>query len=113
MQKTTMVMIASPARPKAHFSLFLMITLACLGLFLLDKDIHGVLDLLQFNILVALVIYLVPSFWLCSLLFHNFARTRKKTKSLLLSLSIGIPVSFAFIIVFFYSLRNLGFIETF
>ncbi len=84
-----------------------MVTFACLSLFMLDKDIHSLGDLLHFEILLYLLLYSIPAFWLCNLIFKKYARRNKKIKGLLLSLAIGIPVSFSFTVLFFYAIKYM------
>jgi hypothetical protein len=67
-------------------------------LFAIDKETHQFSDLLSPVNLAALVVYFTPTFLVCLLLHHVLSMKMSSTKSMLLSLALGIPVSFAGII---------------
>ncbi|MDF1676193.1 MAG: hypothetical protein P1U44_10795 [Vicingaceae bacterium] len=87
-----------------YFFSALIVVLACFGLFYLDRETHSVTDLFQTGNLVVLVFYFIPTYILSCLLYILF-QYLKSTKSVLLSLLIGIPLGFSLMMLFFsYSL---------
>lgn len=87
---------------KAVFLLGLFVLFSCWGLFWLDHETHHISDLFKAGNLVALLIYFVPTFLITYLLYLFFQTKRSEKKSLALSVSIGVPLSFALIIIAFY-----------
>ena len=67
-------------------------------LFAIDKETHQFSDLLSSGNLVALVVYFIPTFLICLLMHHVLSMKMSNTKSMFLSLLLGVPVSFAGII---------------
>ncbi len=93
-------MIASkPVPSKQYLWIALVIVAACFLLFSIDKDTHHFSDLFQPGNLVALAVYFIPTYVVCIMLFHYFARRHSLAGSTALSLLIGIPVSFALVII--------------
>ncbi len=85
-----------------QFSIIALITLlACVILFSLDKDTHGFNDLLKPGNLFALVFYFTPTFLVSIFLYTLFSKKYGGSKSLVLSLVTGIPVSFTLVICSF------------
>jgi hypothetical protein len=83
------------------FSLFIIsftVLIATWLLFAIDKETHQFSDLLSPGNLAALVVYFTPTFLVCLLLHHVLSIKMSSTKSILLSLVLGFPVSFAGII---------------
>lgn len=95
-----------PARRKYIWAIAATILVACLLLFSLDSDPGQFSDLFHLDNLIGLVIYFVPTFFLCRLLYRLFQRKQNTTESLILSLIIGIPLSFALIIALLVSLKH-------
>ena len=67
-------------------------------LFAIDKETHHFSDLLTPGNLAALVVYFTPTFLICLLFHHVLNMKMSNTKSLILSLTLGVPVSFTGII---------------
>ena len=91
---------------KHYFTIAVAILLSIFLLFSLDKDTHAFSDLLKPGNLAALVVYYLPTFLICFLLFRYFIRKQKGSRSALLSLSIGIPLSFVLVISALLILKN-------
>ncbi len=68
-------------------------------LFAIDKETHQFSDLLSPGNLAALVVYFTPTFLICLLIHHLLSKKISNTKSLVLSLVIGVPLSF-FCVIF-------------
>lgn len=83
----------------------MFIILSCFALFSLDKDTHAFSDLLKLGNLVALIVYFVPTFLICGFLIELFSIKLSTSKSLVLSLTIGIPLSFTLIIITLINLK--------
>jgi integral membrane sensor domain MASE1 len=75
-----------------------VIAIACIALFSLDKDMHAASDFLKPLNIAAFIIYVAPTLLLSFLLFKYFSKTHDRKKSTMLSLVIGIPLSFALVI---------------
>lgn len=80
--------------------------LSILLLFSIDKDTHSFSDLLKRGNIAALVVYFLPTFLICLALFRYFIYKQKGSRSLTLSLSIGIPLSFVLVISALLTLKN-------
>lgn len=83
----------------------LFITLSCFALFSLDKDTHAFSDLLKPGNLVALIVYFIPTFLISGFLYELLSKKCSTSKSLFLSLIIGIPLSFTLIIIALINLK--------
>jgi len=83
-----------------------LVLFCCLVLFWLDKDTKAFTDLVQPGNLVALIIYFLPTFLLCSLLYYLFNKRMSWDNSFVLAHFIGIPVGFAGVILLL--LWNMG-----
>jgi hypothetical protein len=83
----------------SRFSSILTLAFAILALcwllFAIDKDTHQFSDLLKPGNLAALVVYFTPTFLICLLIHHVLIIKLSNTKSIMLSLLLGVPVSFA------------------
>lgn len=75
-------------------------------LFSIDKDTHSVSDLFKPGNLGALIVYYLPTFLICFGLFRYFVYKQKESRSLTLSLTIGIPLSFVIVICALLMLKN-------
>lgn len=75
---------------------------SCLMLFSLDKETHGIADLLTPGNLVALVLYALPTYIICLILFTLFNRAYSPGKSVVRALAIGIPTGIIIIMCFFW-----------
>ena len=84
--------------PVSRFGSVFTIALAtltlCWLLFAIDKETHQFSDLLSPGNLAALVVYFIPTFLICLLIHHLLSKKISNTKSLVLSLVIGVPLSF-------------------
>lgn len=67
----------------------------CWLLFAIDKDTHQFSDLLKPGNLAALVVYFTPTFLICLLIHHVLSIKLSNIKSIMLSLLLGVPFSFA------------------
>jgi hypothetical protein len=76
----------------------LVVVLFCFGLFWLDRETHNFTDLFKPGNLFALVLYFIPTFALCALLYRFFEKRNNKN-AFTLGLLIGIPTGFALVIV--------------
>lgn len=91
------------ARQYYFFSGVIIVSL-CLGLFYLDKDTHAISDLFKPGNLFALILYVVPTYLICLLLYEIFRR-RKSKSSFVLALCIGVPIRFALVmLIMFFSM---------
>lgn len=81
------------------------VLLSCLALFYLDHETRSMADLLKPGNLIALLIYFLPTFLICALLYPFLLRKNQQGKSIFLSLLIGLPASFALVISFMLILR--------
>lgn len=81
-----------------YFSSLCLIVVLCLGLFLLDKENHSVADLLEKSNLFALILYVIPTYLICSILFYFLEKKGKKNSSIL-ALTIGIPLGITLVII--------------
>jgi hypothetical protein len=82
------------------------IILSTFALFTLDKDTHGIADLFTPSNLAALVLYVVPTFIICSLFLFLIKNRKRPSGSLLLSLALGIPVGYALVIIVMILIRQ-------
>ncbi|MBP7245903.1 MAG: hypothetical protein KBA99_11445 [Bacteroidia bacterium] len=83
------------------YSLLIMSVSICMAtwlLFAIDKETHQFSDLLSPGNLAALVVYFTPTFLTCLLIHHLLSKKISNTKSLVLSLVVGVPLSFLGII---------------
>ncbi len=87
---------------KPTFLLAFFVLLSCWGLFWLDYETRSISDLFNIGNLVALLVYFVPTFLITFLLFLFFLNKNNKRRSMVLSLAIGIPLSFTLVILAFY-----------
>jgi hypothetical protein len=85
---------------KQHITIALIVLVACFALFYLDKDTHSISDLFKVGNLIALIIYFTPTFVISIFLFNLFLKKTTGSKSMLLSLLTGIPLSFFLVICF-------------
>lgn len=97
--------MTSKSSTQQFSAIAVFIILSCFVLFSLDKDMHTFSDLLKPGNLVALIVYFIPTFFICGFLSELFSRQLSTSKSLLLSLTIGIPLSFTLIIITLISLK--------
>ena len=91
---------------KHYLTIAFVILASIFLLFSLDKDTHTFSDLLKPGNLAALVVYYLPTFLICFLLFRYFIHKQKGSRSTLLSLTIGIPLSFVLVISALLLLKN-------
>ncbi len=84
----------------------LFIILSCFALFSLDKGTHAFSDLFKPGNLVALIVYFIPTFLISGFLYEFLSRKRSTSRSILLSLIIGIPLSFTLIIIALINLKK-------
>jgi hypothetical protein len=99
---------SSTVSPRIAYSVIAMsVLLACLLLFSIDEDTHKLSDLFTLENLSAWIIYAIPTFGVCAFMFRRFARKYDRGESLARALVIGIPLSFALVIVLLLSLRQL------
>src|SRR5690242_13301261 len=84
-----------------YYWLFSSVTVlfCCLFLFWLDHETKSVADLIQIGNLVALVIYFIPTFLLCSFLYFLLHKIMSWDNSFTLAHFIGIPAGFTLIIL--------------
>src|SRR6266496_5615097 len=75
-----------------------IVLFCCLFLFWLNHETKFVADLVQPGNLVALVIYFIPTFLLCSFLFFLFSKISNK-RSFALAHLIGIPAGLTLVIL--------------
>ena len=75
-------------------------------LFSIDKDTHSVSDLFKPGNIAALIVYYLPTFLICFGLFRLFIYKQKGPRSLTLSLTIGIPLSFVIVISTLLTLKH-------
>ena len=90
------------SNPKSTFLLALFVLLSCWGLFWLDHETKSISDLFKPGNLVALLIYYVPTFLITYLIYLFFHKKWDNKKSLIGAILIGIPASFALIMLAFY-----------
>lgn len=81
-----------------YFTISLIVLLSCLGLFYLDRETKTFSDLLTPGNLVALLIYFLPTYSICVILYHYFKRKLPEGKSIIWSAIIGIPIGFLIVI---------------
>ncbi|MFN0188498.1 MAG: hypothetical protein ACKVQV_07335 [Bacteroidia bacterium] len=86
------------SRLSSAFTIALATLTLCWLLFAIDKDTHHFSDLLKPGNLAALVVYFTPTFLICLLIHHLLSKKISNTKSLVLSLVIGVPLSFLAVI---------------
>jgi hypothetical protein len=79
-------------------TIVLVVMLAIIGLFSLDRETHSIMDLFEPGNMIAFVIYFVPAFLISFFLFWLFSKKYERKKSLVLSLVVGIPLSFTLVI---------------
>lgn len=79
---------------KSLFTIGSMVLISTWMLFALDKDTHQFSDLLKPGNLAALVVYFTPTFLICLLLFQIISKKFTNRKSIIVSLTLGIPISF-------------------
>lgn len=91
---------------KQYLSIAVVTLVSIFLLFSLDKDTHAFSDLFKPGNLAALVVYYLPTFLICLSLFRYFIHKQKGSRSTLLSLTIGIPLSFAIVISALLMLKN-------
>lgn len=91
---------------KQYLNIAVVTLVSIFLLFSLDKDTHVFSDLFKPGNLAALVVYYLPTFFICLLLFRYFVYKQKGSRSTLLSLTIGIPLSFALVIIALLMLKN-------
>ncbi|MFZ7116811.1 MAG: hypothetical protein ACO1G9_15630 [Bacteroidota bacterium] len=87
---------------KSTFILAVAVLFSCWGLFWLDHETKEIGDLFKWGNLAALLVYFLPTFLLSYIIYQFFIRKFNNTKSLVLSLVVGIPVGFLLIILAFY-----------
>lgn len=75
-------------------------------MFSFDSDPGQFSDLIHLENLVGLAIYFVPTYFFCRLLYRLFQKKQNRTDSMILSLIIGIPLSFTLIIVLLIHLKR-------
>jgi hypothetical protein len=78
------------------------VLVSCFLLFSIDKDTKQLSDLFKLGNLAALVLYFIPAFLMCLILFRSFVKRQGKGQSILKSLVIGIPIAFTLIISLLY-----------
>jgi F0F1-type ATP synthase assembly protein I len=91
--------IASTSHNKNYLVIGLSIFLTVALLFSLDKDIHGPSDLFRLGNLVGSMLYFLPTFFICMMLYRVFLRRNDRRESLYLSLVAGIPTGIVSVIV--------------
>jgi len=91
---------------KDFTTIALTVMFSCFALFSLDRETHSIRDLFTPGNLAALVVYFLPAFLSSSLMFNLHYKKRDRNTSLLLSLIIGIPLSFTFVIFILLLLRR-------
>src|SRR5687768_16044293 len=72
--------------------------LACMGLFWLDKDTHSLADLFKGRNILTWVLYFIPTFLLCCVLYYLFQKLGHPG-SFWYALSIGVPVGLLTVII--------------
>jgi hypothetical protein len=77
----------------------IVVLLCCLFLFWIDHETKSVANLVQPGSLVALVIYFIPTFLLCSFLYFLLHKIMSWDKSFTLAHFIGIPAGLTFVIL--------------
>lgn len=85
----------------------LIVFIACILLFSLDKDMHSASDFLKAGNLIALGIYFLPAFLLSLLFFKLFRKKHDRTQSLTAGLLLGIITGFTLVICTFLILKRL------
>lgn len=93
-------------RNRHELFIALCVFLACVALVAIDKDTKSWSDVFDPSNIVALFIYFTPTYILTCLLYPLFASKNTATKSISLSLIIGVPAGFTLIILFFVLLRH-------
>lgn len=103
-----MIQAKTSKRPTAlsYGMIALIIAASCFLLGYIDHETHEFSDLLTAQNLAALTLYFLPTFIVCALLHSWFSKKRKVSDSILLSLVIGIPLTFALMIVLLLTLRS-------
>ncbi|MBK9639505.1 MAG: hypothetical protein IPO63_17505 [Bacteroidetes bacterium] len=88
----------TPAKFNSVVIISVFVLFATWLVFAIDKETHQFSDLLTPGNLAALVVYFIPTFLICMLFHHVLSMKISNTKSMFLSLLMGVPVSFAGII---------------
>ena len=81
----------------------LVILFRCGFLFYLDHETHSVSDLFTLPMLFVLMLYFVPTFIISGFLYLLLTKRYQQTKSLYLTLAIGVPSGIGLVMVWLYS----------
>jgi hypothetical protein len=81
-----------------YFTSLLFILVSCLGLFLLDRENHSIADLFEKSNLIALPLYVIPTYLVCAFIFY-FLDSKNKKHSAVLALTMGIPLGITCMII--------------
>lgn len=91
---------------KSMLLIALFTLISCWLLFYIDHETKNVTDLFKTGNLFALLLYFVPTFIICVLLYNWFFKKFDAKNSLFWSLVIGIPISFTIVLFVLYQLMH-------
>lgn len=86
-------------------SSLLLIIVLCFGLFFLDEDTHSVADLFKTGNLFVMVLYVVPTYFICLLIYYFLEKKRVKQRSVI-ALTTGIPIGLSLVILVWLALMG-------
>ncbi len=86
---------------KQFLIIFLIAFFACFALLLIDSETKGIVELLEPGNIFSFLIYFIPAFSFSLVIYKLSLRKYITSKSLLLALLIGIPLSFILVISIF------------
>lgn len=75
---------------------------SCILLFRLDEETHSFSDLVAPGNLIVLIVYILPTYLLCLVLFLLFNRAYSPGKSAVRAMAIGIPPGLILVMCFFW-----------
>ena len=91
---------------KSTLLIALFTLISCWFLFYIDYETKNVSDLFKSGNLITLLLYFVPTFIICVLLYNWFSQKVETKKSLFMAMVIGVPLSFIIIIFLLYQLMH-------
>ncbi len=94
--------------PLAEAIIALVVLAFYLLLVLIDGDTHSAGDVFNLRILPAMILYGLPAFIVCALLFRRFSKKYSGWKSLTDALLIGIPLTFGGVMLLLFVLKGMG-----
>jgi hypothetical protein len=87
---------------KSIVQIAFIVLFSCFFLFYIDFETKSVTDLFKLGNLFALILYFIPTFIICLLLYQLILMKTKTKKSLFWALIMGIPISFTIVVFILY-----------